>query len=153
MTNRYRQRMGGGGAGLAGQDNVPFASAGFVRALARMKPRLSLRMARPAIAAGSLLLGGGWADAAPPPAPRFSAGYMDRTVDPRVDFAKFAAGNWYRTTVIPPDRSAWGGFQQLDERNRALIHQLLEDAAAHPGAAGGLQQKVGDFYATAMDTA
>ncbi len=121
-----------------------------------MKPQLSLRMARPAIAAGALLLGGGWAgaaDEAPPPAPRFSAGYMDRTVDPRVDFAKFAAGNWYRTTVIPPDRSAWGGFQQLDERNRVLIRQLLEDAAARRGESGSLEQKVGDFFATAMDSA
>ena len=86
-----------------------------------------------------------------PPAPRFSVAWMDRSVDPRVDFGQFAAGAWYRATEIPADRSSWGSFNQLDQRNRFLIRDLLEDAAAHPGPAGDLTQKVGDFYASAMD--
>jgi putative endopeptidase len=86
-----------------------------------------------------------------PPIPRFSVAHMDLSVDPRVDFAKYAAGNWYKTTEIPADKSSWGSFNQLDERNRYLVRRVLEEAAAHPGEAGSLQQKVGDFYATAMD--
>ena len=49
-----------------------------------------------------------------PPAPSFSVTYMDPTVDPRVDFARYAAGNWYKTTEIPADKSAWGSFNQLE---------------------------------------
>jgi putative endopeptidase len=91
--------------------------------------------------------------AAEPPVPRFSIANMDPTVDPRVDFARYAAGNWYKTTEIPADKSSWGSFNQLDERNRYLIRMLLDAAAAQPGEPGSLQQKAGDFYAAAMDTA
>ena len=91
--------------------------------------------------------------AAEPPVPRFSIANMDLSVDPRVDFARYAAGSWYKTTEIPADKSSWGSFNQLDERNRYLIRTLLDAAAAQPGEAGSLEQKVGDFYATSMDTA
>jgi len=87
-----------------------------------------------------------------PPVPRFSVANMDLSVDPRVDFARYAAGTWYKTTEIPANKASWGSFQMLDEHNRYLVHQLLEDAAARPGEPGSLSQKVGDFYATAMDT-
>ena len=90
---------------------------------------------------------------AEPPAPRFSVANMDPAVDPRVDFGRYAAGNWYKTTEIPADKSSWGSFNQLDERNRYLIRHVLEEAAAQPGQPGSLSQKVGDFYATAMDIA
>ena len=102
------------------------------------------------VAAGRLPAAASDAD---PPAPQFSVANMDLTVSPRVDFAKFAAGGWYRTTQIPADKSSWGSFNQLEERNAYLIRRVLEAAAAHPGAPGSLTQKVGDFYATAMDTA
>ena len=42
--------------------------------------------------------------------PGFSIDKMDRTVDPRVDFAKFAAGGWYARNEIPADKSRWGGL-------------------------------------------
>jgi len=91
-------------------------------------------------------------DAEPAP-PRFTLANLDPSVDPRVDFARYAAGSWYKNTEIPADKSSWGSFNQLDERNRYLIRRVLDDAAARPGDAGSERQKVGDFYATAMDTA
>jgi putative endopeptidase len=106
------------------------------------------------LALGPALAAAAFADSvAEPPVPRFSIANMDPTVDPRVDFARYAAGNWYKTTEIPADKSSWGSFNQLDERNRYLIRTLLDAAAAQPGEAGSLEQKVGDFYATSMDTA
>jgi putative endopeptidase len=88
-----------------------------------------------------------------PAAPRFSVGYMDLTVDPRSDFARFAAGRWYATTEIPADKSSWGGMSELGERNRWLTRAVLEDAARSPGAPGSVTQKVGDFYTSALDEA
>jgi len=83
----------------------------------------------------------------------FSPDLMDRTVDPKVDFAKYAWGGWAARTEIPADKSRWGAFDMLGENNWRRIHGILEEAAAHPGAAGSTTQKVGDFYAAAMDTA
>ncbi|HVT71697.1 MAG TPA: M13 family metallopeptidase [Lacunisphaera sp.] len=83
----------------------------------------------------------------------FTVDLMDRTADPRADFSKYAWGGWASRTEIPADKSRWGVSEGLAENNWRRIHGLLEDAAAHPGAPGSNSQKVGDFYAAAMDTA
>jgi putative endopeptidase len=85
--------------------------------------------------------------------PAFSIDKMDRSVDPRVDFAKFAAGGWYARNPIPADKARWGGFGELTERNWSNLRAIVEAAAAQPGAPGSVSQKVGDFYASAIDTA
>src|SRR2546427_13065390 len=52
-----------------------------------------------------------------PAVPRFSIEYMDRLVDPGVDFYRFAAGAWLKNNPVPADKSRWSGFEQLRERN------------------------------------
>lgn len=89
----------------------------------------------------------------PPVDPGFSIDKMDLTVDPRVDYVKFAAGNWYARNEIPSDKSRWGGFEELREQNWVKQRALVEDAAANPGVPGSVKQKVGDFFASAMDEA
>src|SRR5688572_20883292 len=84
---------------------------------------------------------------------RFSPAKMDPSVDPRVDFLKFAAGKWYANTKIPADKSRWGGFDELSDANWARIRSIVEDAAKQPGDVGSVRQKVGDFFASALDTA
>jgi putative endopeptidase len=84
---------------------------------------------------------------------KFSVEHMDRSVAPGVDFAKYANGGWAARTEIPADKARWGSGDMLGENNWARIRTILEDAAAHPGAPGSSAQKVGDFYASAMDTA
>ncbi len=91
--------------------------------------------------------------ATPLPDAGFSVDKMDRSVDPRVDFAKYAAGGWYARNQIPSDKSRWGGFNELAERNWIDLRAIVEEAAANPGPAGGITQKVGDFYASAIDVA
>lgn len=83
----------------------------------------------------------------------FNINLMDRSVDPRADFNAYANGGWLKATEIPADKSRWGAFDMLGENNWRRIKALLEDAAANPGATGSIKQKVGDFYATALDTA
>ena len=49
---------------------------------------------------------------------------------------------------------SWGRFNELAERNRELLHQILEGAAAantQKRLAGSNEQKIGDFYASCMD--
>ena len=79
---------------------------------------------------------------------------LDRTVQPCDDFFQFSGGNWLRSNPVPSYASSWGPRNLLGNRTQALLRKILEDAAANRAAAPGSNaQKVGDFYAAAMDTA
>lgn len=83
----------------------------------------------------------------------FSVSHMDLSVDPKVDFVKFAAGNWYKNFQMPADKSRFGAFDTLEENNWTNVKAILEDVSAKPHPVGSIEQKVGDFFASAMDTA
>ncbi len=109
-----------------------------------------------------LLLAGAAVCAALPPALRaaenmipvaFTTEWMDPAADPRKDFYQYANGGWLKQTEIPADKSRWGAFDALGENNWRRVRGILEDTAANPGAPGSITQKVGDFYASAMDEA
>jgi Predicted metalloendopeptidase len=79
---------------------------------------------------------------------------MDRSADPCKDFFEYSNGSWLKKTEIPADRSAWGSFQELADRNQDVLHQILEDAAKKTDAPkGSTEWKVGEFYRVGMDTA
>lgn len=80
---------------------------------------------------------------------------LDESVSPCVDFYRYANGGWLSRNPIPPERSQWSIGVELQERNFAVLQTILEDAAeAAPSATpGSAEQKVGDFYRSAMDTA
>ncbi len=79
---------------------------------------------------------------------------MDMMVDPRVDFYNYANGTWMKTAVIPSDKPAWGSFVELGDTNWQKIKGILEETSTLKSPTpGSIEQKVGDFYASAMDTA
>src|SRR5262245_58065067 len=79
---------------------------------------------------------------------------MDPSVKPGVDFYRYANGKWLEKNPIPPSESRWGAFSELIERNSQVLYEILESAAKQTGAPkGSALQMVGDFYATAIDSA
>ena len=84
---------------------------------------------------------------------RFDIGALDRSVDPCVDFYQFACGGWRAKNPVPPDQTRWGRFNELAERNREDLHQILEKAKDDKAKRSPLEAKVGDFYAACMDEA
>ncbi|HEY9680547.1 MAG TPA: M13 family metallopeptidase [Oculatellaceae cyanobacterium] len=89
-----------------------------------------------------------------PPIPKFSVSYMDKSISPSNDFYHYAAGTWLKNNPVPADKARWGSFSELAERNNYMIHSILDDAKADTSAAPGTpKREVGDFYASAMDTA
>src|SRR5262245_48859989 len=79
---------------------------------------------------------------------------IDRSVQPTADFYLYANGGWMKANPIPEDKTDWGGFTELFENNVATLHKILDDAAAQKNATkGSPEQLVGDFYASAMDSA
>lgn len=79
---------------------------------------------------------------------------MDLSVKPCEDFFLYSNGTWVKNTPIPPAFSSWGSFTELAEKNNEVLHQILEEAAKKSDAPKGSNlQKIGDFYATGMDSA
>lgn len=76
--------------------------------------------------------------------------HRDPSVDPGVDFYRFANGGWLDANPIPAGFGAWGSFEEIQTRNEAVIHELLTRAAEEPQ--DDLDRMLGDYFASGMDT-
>src|SRR5512138_1032867 len=74
-------------------------------------------------------------------------------VKPGDDFFAYMNGRWLDTFAIPADKASYGVAEKLDDEARANVRKIIEEAAASKAAAGSIEQKIGDFYASFMDTA
>ncbi len=78
---------------------------------------------------------------------------MDPAVSPATDFFEYANGGWLAKNPVPPEYSRYGSFEELTEKNYRDLREILENAEANTGAQKGTNlQRVGDLYASAMDT-
>ena len=79
---------------------------------------------------------------------------MDTSVKPCDDFYQYADGSWIKANPVPADKSRWGSFEELADRNRDTLKAILQEVSAkRTWPAGSIEQKVGDFYASGMDEA
>jgi endothelin-converting enzyme/putative endopeptidase len=81
----------------------------------------------------------------------FDPSAIDRKADPCADFYQFACGAWTAANPIPPDQSRWGRFDALQDRNREVLHKILEAAAVAKPGRTALEQKMGDYYTSCMN--
>jgi predicted metalloendopeptidase len=77
---------------------------------------------------------------------------MDRTARPQDDFFRFVNGAWADKTPIRADLSNYGSFVMLRDQSQEALKGIIEDAAARKGPRDANSQKVGDLYASFMDT-
>ena len=78
---------------------------------------------------------------------------MDTTVPPGDDFFAYANGAWLKAHPIPVSEAGWGIGNVVREDLYVNLRKINDTAARANAAAGTDQQKIGDFWITAMDTA
>ena len=88
----------------------------------------------------------------PPRLPGLDTRLIDPSADPCVDFFQFACGNFSTLYPIPNDRSGYGVGAMISEYGESVLHTMLETAAAGGPKRTPNEQKIGDFYASCIDT-
>ena len=85
----------------------------------------------------------------------FDPSLIDKSIDPCDNFYRYSCNGWFKRTPLPADQASYGRFTELYEVNRLHLKQILEQAAAPAVAAprSANEQKIGDEYASCMDTA
>lgn len=91
--------------------------------------------------------------AAPQRLPGLDTSFIDTTADPCTNFFQYACGNFAKLHPIPADRSSFGTMTMLLDSNQDILHSILEKAAAGGASRTPNEQKIGDYYASCMDTA
>jgi len=78
--------------------------------------------------------------------------FVDSTTSPRTDIFQFAVGKWLKDHPIPTSERSWGiGKVVQDETYRRLV-DISAGAARAQNSPGTNAQKIGDFWAAAMDS-
>lgn len=56
-----------------------------------------------------------------PYTPSLETKFIDKSVNPCVDFYKFSCGRWNAINPIPPDQARWDVYSKMDHENTRYL--------------------------------
>lgn len=77
---------------------------------------------------------------------------IDSSLKPGDNFFMYVNHKWYDTAQIPPSQAGVGAYMFMNYPQRLRLQGILDSVSKAKNAAGSLEQKIGDFYASGMDT-
>ncbi len=87
-----------------------------------------------------------------PPLRGIEAGDLDRSVAPCADFYEFANGAWRGQNPIPPEMVRWSRRWAAGENAKEQLKAILDEvSASKEWPKGGVEQLIGDHYASCLD--
>ena len=84
--------------------------------------------------------------------PGLDAQLIDKSADPCVNFFQYACGNFPKLYPIPADMPSFGTGAMVFNHTEYVLRALLEKTAVDSPSRTPDEQKIGDFYASCMDT-
>src|SRR3954451_9165651 len=77
---------------------------------------------------------------------------IDTSVRPENNFFMYVNRIWNDTAQIPPSQSGVGAYMFMNYPQRLRLQGILDSVSKANNSAGSIEQKLGDFYASGMDT-
>ena len=102
-----------------------------------------------------LVLGflGACSNPAPPGKSFVDVNGIDSSIKPGDNFFRYVNGRWYDTAKIADDQTGVGSYSFMNIPQKRLLQNILDSVSKTQPIPGSIDQKVGDFYASGMDTA
>lgn len=77
---------------------------------------------------------------------------IDNTLKPGDNFYRYANGKWYDSISIPASQAGVGAYMFMNYPQRMRLQEILDSVSKNEHPKGSIEQKVGDFFASGMDT-
>ncbi|HXS58032.1 MAG TPA: M13 family metallopeptidase [Hanamia sp.] len=77
---------------------------------------------------------------------------IDSSIKPGDNFFRYVNRKWYDTAQIPPTQAGVGTYMFMNYPQRLRLQGILDSVSKATNTAGSIEQKLGDFYASGMDT-
>jgi putative endopeptidase len=77
---------------------------------------------------------------------------ISSSIKPGDDFFNHVNKTWYDNAVIADDQVGVGAYRFLNIPQQELLQNILEEVSKEEHPKGSIEQQVGDFYASGMDT-